>query len=124
MDTKLPTTLTLLSHIPLHAYTDNPESTPQYCLLVKLTDKIVESLSHEPLTMAQGLFSSGFISKEELDETIQLNDIKSKKAARLYSAILGVVEKYPHKFDDFVSLLQARHIHQDLVQELESVTKQ
>ena len=105
-------------------HTDNPESTPQYCVLVKLTDKIVESLSHEPITMAQGLLSSGFISKEELDETIQLNDIKSKKAARLYSAVLGVVEKYPHKLDDFVSLLQARHIHQELVKELERVPKQ
>ena len=121
MDTKLPT---LLSHIPLHTYTDKPESTPQYCVLVKLTDKVVESLSHEPITTAQGLFSSGFISKEELDETIQLNEIKSKKAARLYSAVLGVVEKYPHKLDDFVSLLQARHIHQELVQELERVLKQ
>ena len=81
----------------------------------------MQSLSHEPKAIALRLLSAGFITERVLQETNELNEINADKATRLYTAVLSVVRDHPHKFQEFVSILQtSRGVHKDLVEELNS----
>ena len=94
-------------------------------MLVRFTTKIEELFSLDPIASAQHLFQDGFIDKDVLDKTLELNEIKTKKAARLYTTVLGVVKDHPHKVDDFVSMLPtSQGFHKELIQELKSALKQ
>ncbi|XP_064384748.1 uncharacterized protein LOC135333670 isoform X2 [Halichondria panicea] len=91
-----------------------------YSVLVSCSEKIVQSLSHEPKALAVRFLSVGLITERVLQETNQLNEINADKATRLYTALLGVVKHHPHKYHKFVSTLRLNPLHTDLVTQLDS----
>ncbi|XP_064384149.1 uncharacterized protein LOC135333169 [Halichondria panicea] len=94
-----------------------------YSVLVSFSEKIVQSLSHEPKALAVSFLSVGLITERVLRETNELNEIKADKATRLYTALLGVVKHHPHKYHEFVSTLRLNPLHTDLVTLLDSKYK-
>ena len=89
--------------------------------MVKFSEKIVQSLSHEPKAIALRLLSAGFITERVLQETNELNEINADKATRLYTAVLSVVRDHPHKYHEFASILRtSQGVHVELMQELKS----
>ncbi|XP_064388689.1 uncharacterized protein LOC135336766 isoform X2 [Halichondria panicea] len=91
-----------------------------YNVLVRCSEKIVESLSQEPKAIAVRLLSVGLITERVLQETNQLNEINADKANRLFTALLGVVKHHPHKYHEFFSTLKLNPLHTDLIRELDS----
>ncbi len=98
----------------------SPAGNAGYSVLVSCSEKIVQSLSQEPNAVAVRFLSVGLITERVLQETNQLNEINADKATRLYTALLGVVQHYPHKYNEFVSTLRLNPLHTDLVRELDS----
>ena len=93
--------------------------TIQHLVFRSFSDKIVKDLCLEPKDIAIRLLSAGLISERVYDETLELNEIKRDKAARLYSAVRNVVRDDPDKFDHFLSILQTEQdLHKELIQEL------
>ena len=77
-----------------------------YETMKKHSGKIIHGLSTDPKEMATALHTKGFISDRILHETHQLPEINQDKGRRLYTAVLGVVENYPHRYKDFIAVLQ------------------
>ena len=98
----------------------SPAGNAGYSVLVSCSEKIVQSLSHEPKALAVRFLSVGLITERVLQETNQLNEINADKATRLYTALLGVVKHHPHKYHKFVSTLRLNPLHTDLVTQLDS----
>ena len=71
-------------------------------------EKIVEALSRDPKGLAQALFGKGLISNAVLDEMNELNETKTDKARRLYSAVIKVVKEYPRQYDYFIQIFKER----------------
>ncbi len=101
----------------------SPAGNAGYSVLVSFSEKIVQSLSHEPKALAVSFLSVGLITERVLRETNELNEIKADKATRLYTALLGVVKHHPHKYHEFVSTLRLNPLHTDLVTLLDSKYK-
>ena len=76
-------------------------------------EKIVEALSRDPKGIAQVLFAQHLISCALLEETNELNETKTDKARRLYSAVLKVVQEYPEKYDNFIGVFRAKQDQYD-----------
>ncbi len=104
----------------LHVNTLSPTGNAGYNVLVRCSEKIVESLSQEPKAVAVRLLSVELITERVLQETNQLNEINADKATRLFTALLGVVKHHPHKYHEFVSTLRLNPLHTDLIRELDS----
>ena len=68
--------------------------------------KVIDGLSREPKDFAVVLHSKGFIAKQILQEIVQLPATSTENARKLYTAILGVVELYPYRYREFISILQ------------------
>ena len=98
----------------------SPAGNAGYNVLVRCSEKIVESLSQEPKAIAVRLLSVGLITERVLQETNQLNEINADKANRLFTALLGVVKHHPHKYHEFFSTLKLNPLHTDLIRELDS----
>ncbi len=82
-------------------------------------EKIVGALSTDPKGIAVSLIAKRFISQGIFDETNQLNETDTVKARRLYSAILRVIQSYPHRYDDFVEIFKGKgKLHDDLLKAL------
>ena len=95
-----------------------------YDVMVACGDKIVEGLSRDPKELALSLHTKGIIGDDVLQKTNELNEIDRDKARRLYTTALEVVKTYPHRFEDFVSVLQKnRLLHNDLLKQLEQTYK-
>ena len=77
-----------------------------YETMIKHSGKIIHGLSTDPKEIATALHAKGFISDRIRDETYQLPEINQDKGRRLYTAVLGVVENYPHRYKDFIAVLQ------------------
>ena len=77
-----------------------------YETMIKHSGKIIHGLSTDPKEMATALHTKGFISDRIFHETHQLPEISQDKGRRLYTAVLGVVENYPHRYKDFIAVLQ------------------
>ncbi len=106
----------LLLSLPL-----SPAGNIGYSVLVKCSEKIVQSLSEEPKAIALRLLSAGLITQCILEKTNEyVNETKREKATRLYTALLGVVKQHPHKYHEFVSTLRLHPVHTDLVTVLDS----
>ena len=72
-------------------------------------EKIVEALSRDPNGLALTLFTKGLISHAVFEETNELNQTKTDKAIRLYSAVLKVVQEYPHHYNNFIEVFRKKH---------------
>ena len=77
-----------------------------YNTMVRCSVSLNHALSKDPKALALALYSAGFVSQATLDETIELNETKSAKGSRLYSAVLGRVRSFPMKFADFIDVLR------------------
>ena len=75
-------------------------------VLVKCCSKVIYGLSQKPKEFAVVLHSQGFISTPVLEEVVELPVTKAYNAIKLYTAVLKVVEHYPHKYKEFISMLQ------------------
>ena len=91
-----------------------------YSVLVSCSEKIVQSLSEDPKALALHLLSAELITVSILEKTNELNETKRKKATRLYTALLRVINHHPHKYHEFVSTLKLNPLHTDLVREFDS----
>ena len=85
---------------------DSSEVSHDYDVLVKCGVKVIDGLSREPKDFAVVLHSKGFIAKQILQEIVQLPATSTENARKLYTAILGVVEHYPYRYREFISILQ------------------
>ena len=77
-----------------------------YETMIKHSGKIIHGLATDPKEIATALHTKGFISDRILHETHQLHEINQGKGRRLYTAVLGVVKNYPHRYKDFIAVLQ------------------
>ena len=84
-----------------------------YEVMVAGGEKIVEALSRDPKGLAQALFVKGLISCAILDETNELNETRTDKARRLYSAVLKVVQEYPQQYDNFIGIFRENQCQYD-----------
>ncbi len=88
---------------------------------MRCSEKIVQSLSEEPKTLALHFLSAGLITQDILEKTNEyVNETKREKASRLYTTLLGVVKHHPHKYHEFVSILRPNPLHTDLLTELDT----
>ena len=88
-----------------------------YETMIKHSGKIIHGLSTDPKEMATALHDKGFISDRILDKTYELPEINQDKGRRLYTAVLGVVENYPHRYKDFIVVLQQNtHLYSGLLE--------
>ena len=88
-----------------------------YETMIKNSGKIIHGLSTEPKEIATALHADGFISNRILQETYQLPEINQDKGRRLYTVVLGVVENYPHRYKDFIAVLQQNtHLYSELLE--------
>ena len=98
------------------------ENNVGYSVLVQCGEKIVGELTKEPKTLAVQLHANKFISDRTLAETIELEEIKHDKAARLHTAVLGTVRQHPQRYGEFISILEGnRTLYDDLLRELEVI---
>ena len=82
--------------------------------------KVIDGLSREPKDFAIALHSKGFIAKHILQEIVELPATSTENARKLYTALLGVVENYPTRYREFVSMLQDNDtLYGDLLNVLE-----
>ena len=88
-----------------------------YETMIKHSGKIIHGLSTDPKEMATALHANRFISDGILHETYQLPEINQDKGRRLYTAVLGVVVNYPHRYKDFIAVLQQNtRLYSELLQ--------
>ena len=90
--------------------------------MVRCSVSLNHAMSKDPKALALALYSAGFISHSTLDETVELNETKSSKGSRLYSAVLGRVRNFPKKFADFVEILRKeRALYHDVLNDIDRV---
>ena len=89
-------------------------------ILVDCSEKIVAGLSSEPKAMAVTLHGKGFISTELLREITELPATKTDNARKLYLSILETVQRHPHRYSEFISILRSNTLlYSDLLKVLE-----
>ena len=80
---------------------------------------ITSTFSQEPKTLALLLFKSNLISERVLQETNELNEIKTDKGRRLYTSILEKTKANPDVYSNLLSILRNHAIYTDLINALE-----
>ena len=89
------------------AVADSSEVSHDYDVLVKCGVKVIDGLSRENTKIfAVVLHSKGLIAKQILQEIVELPATSTENGRKLYTAILGVVEHYPYRYREFISILQ------------------
>lgn len=78
----------------------------RYVIMVDCADEIVGGLAMDPKQSATAFYSKGFIAKSLFDEIIEVPATKRENAARLFSSILDVIQHYPQRFENFLSVLK------------------
>ena len=93
--------------------------------MVKCSEEIIQGLSADAKKMATSLRANGFIADGTVDDTLELlHETKKDKGRRLYTAVLGVVRNFPHRYRDFISLLEKeRSQYGDLLKLLDTREK-
>ena len=86
--------------------TEQESSNYGYEVLVKCGVQVTHALSRDPKTAASLLHSKGFVSDRLLEEITELNVTRSDNGQKLYTAVLDVVKSFPHRYTEFISLLE------------------
>ena len=87
--------------------------------MVSHGEKIVTAISTDPRGLAFSLYTKGLISNTDLEETNELNETKTYKARRLYSAVKKIIQHYPGRYDDFIRTFKdSGKLHCDLLKAL------
>ena len=112
-------------HIECVLYTltgDNTESpTPNYGyqVLVKCAPQVIQGLSRQPAAAATLLLSRGLVSKDLVEEIVDLPQTKSQNGRKLYMTVLDVVKSFPNRYSDFISVLEEdKSLNSDLLSAL------
>ena len=85
---------------------------------------MTQGLSRDPKTAATLLHSKGFVSDRLLEEITDLNVTKSDNGQKLYTAVLDVVKCFPHRYTDFISMLEENSLlYRDLLTALTDAYK-
>ena len=93
--------------------------------LVDCGEKIIAGLSSEPETIGDILHGKGFISTELLREIAQVQATSTNNARKLYLSVLGTVQHHPHRYSDFISILQRNiMLYSDLLRVLEQTYRE
>ena len=96
-----------------------------HAALVAINDKIIISLSADPLVVAQSLFSRGVIPPGVLEAMQQLESkTKRDKAAELMGEVLTKVQNFPANFEVFVEVLKEQLWLEDVVQLIQETKSQ
>jgi hypothetical protein len=84
-----------------------PARNIKHAALVASYDKIITSISADPLDVAQTLFAKEMIPQGLLASLQEAgNKTKKEKASELMGAVLTAVEIFPNNFDVFVEVIQ------------------
>ncbi len=87
-----------------------------YNILVECCDRVCGGLSRDPLNIAQSLVGKGFIATDFMEEVRTLAGTNLEKGTKLYVALLKVVEHFPNRYSDFISVLEDnKALHSDLL---------
>ena len=78
---------------------------PQYAALVAVSDKMVSSLSADPLSVAQMMFAKGLIPQATLQSLGVVSKTKTEAAAELVQLVLSLVKDFPENFDEFMDVV-------------------
>lgn len=98
------------------------DATIAYQTMVTCHEEIVHGLSQDPQAMASALHSKGFISDETLREITEVSGTNTSKGERLYSEVLGVVKVYPHRYREFIDMLQENKVlYEELLRCLQDI---
>ena len=88
--------------------------------IVDCSEKIIAGLSSEPKAIAVTLHGKEFISTETLREVTKLPATKTDNARKLYLSILETVQRHPHRYSEFISILRSNTLlYSDLLKVLE-----
>ena len=90
-----------------------PARNTQHAALVAVSDKIITSLSADPMDVAQTLFGREIIPQGLLDS--MENKTKNECASELMCEVLKKVDNFSGNFDLFVEVLQERLWLEDTV---------
>ena len=94
-----------------------PAANTNHAALVAINDKVITSLSADPLVVAQSLFSRGVIPPGVLESMQQLESkTKRDKAAELMGEVLTKVQNFPANFEVFLEVLNEQLWLKDVVQ--------
>ena len=87
---------------------------------MECNDKIIEGLAKEPEELATAFHKKGFIAQNIVDRINELPATKRDNARTLYYAILKTVQVYPHRYENFIAVLQGNpRLYGDLLAALE-----
>ena len=87
--------------------------------MVSHGEKIVEAISTDPKGLALSLHAKRLISDTDFEETNELNETKTAKARRLYSAVKKMIQHHPGRYDDFIRTFKdSGKLHCDLLKAL------
>ena len=90
-----------------------------YLVVINLCDKIIGGLSKEPKALAYTLLGKGFLSHENVEEIVQIQATDTQNARKIYDVVLGVVQHFPHRYNDFISVLEEKVVvYRDLLTSL------
>lgn len=91
-----------------------------YETLVECGETVIASLSKDPKALVISLRGKGFVSDDTVEEIIDLPSTRTNNARKLYSTILSCVKHHPHKYADFITILQENDVlYGDLVKTLQ-----
>ena len=87
--------------------------------MVSHGEKIVAAISTDPKGLALSLHAKGLISDTDFEETNELNETKTAKARRLYSAVKKMIQHHPGRYNDFIRTFKdSGKLHCDLLKAL------
>ena len=91
-----------------------------YGTLVECSETIIAGLSKDPKALVISLRRTGFVSDDTVEEIVDLPVTSTNHARKLYSTILNCVKHHPHKYTDFITILQENDVlYGDLLKTLE-----
>ncbi len=93
-----------------------------YNTMVQCSVPLSHAMSKDPTLLAQALLGKGIITQSTVDEIVQLDEIKSAKGSRLYSAVVSEVRNFPKRFAVFVQILrQDKLLYDHVLTEIDRV---
>ncbi len=92
-----------------------------YKLMVKCSVELNHAMSIDPKGLAMSLLDAAFIAQASVDQTLELNETKTEKGSRLYSAVLSRVKVSPGKLATFVSILRTDRIYDDVLSKIDKL---
>ena len=99
------------THVHMHnTLTDQqPEASNHgYTVLITLCDKLISGLSREPKALAYTLLGKGLFSREKVEEIVQIPATDTQNARKIYDVVLGCVQHFPHRYNDFLAVLEEK----------------